>query len=89
MYYLIKSYSILNFLQGYNMNLTDFKQEVLKLLNENGRDWEIKCDDGFNIAVFTENDGSFIVKLQNGSSMKRKTRQLPLKEFKEKYAPHE
>ena len=67
------------------MNLTEFKREILKLLNESGRDWEIKSDDGFNIAVFTENDGSFIVKLQNGSSMKRKTRQLPLKEFKEKY----
>ena len=49
------------------MNLTEFKREILKLLNENGRDWEIKSDDGFNIAVFTENDGSFIVKLQNGS----------------------
>ena len=71
------------------MNLTEFKREILKLLNECGRDWEIKSDDGFNIAVFTENDGSFIVKLQNGSSMKRNTRQLPLKEFKEKYAPHE
>ena len=71
------------------MNLTEFKREILKLLNESGRDWEIKSDDGFNIAGFTENDGSLIVKLQNGSSMKRKTRQLPLKEFKEKYAPHE
>lgn len=71
------------------MNLTEFKREILKLLNENGRNWEIISDDGFNIAIFTENDGSFIVKLQNGSSMKRKTRQLPLKEFKEKYAPHE
>lgn len=71
------------------MNLTEFKREILKLLNESDRDWEIKSDDGFNIAVFTDPDGSFIVKLQNGSSMKRKTRQLPLKEFKEKYVPHE
>jgi len=69
------------------MNLTDFKQDILKLLNENGRSWEIISDDGFNIAVFTDNEGSFIIKLQNGSSMKRKTRQIPFKEFKEKYTP--
>ena len=37
------------------MNLTEFKREILKLLNESGRNWEIKSDEGFNIAVFTEN----------------------------------
>lgn len=67
------------------MNLTEFKEKILNLLNDSGRDWEVKSDDGFNIAVLTKNDGSFIIKLQNGSSMKRKTRQIPLKEFKEKY----
>ena len=66
------------------MNLTEFKEKILNLLNESGRDWEVKSDDGFNIAVLTKND-VFIIKLQNGSSMKRKTRQIPLKEFKEKY----
>lgn len=86
MYYLFKSPRYTDKLHiRYCMNLTEFKEKILSLLNESGRDWDVKSDDGFNIAVLTKNDGSFIIKLQNGSSMKRKTRQIPLKEFKEKY----
>lgn len=85
MYYLFKSPRYTDKLHiRYYMNLTEFKEKILNLLNESGRDWEVKSDDGFNIAVLTKND-VFIIKLQNGSSMKRKTRQIPLKEFKEKY----
>ena len=38
------------------MNLTEFKREILKLLNECGRDWEIKSDDGFNIVDEKKNE---------------------------------
>ena len=79
MYYLFKSPRYTDKLHiRYRMNLTEFKEKILSLLNESGRDLEVKSDDGFNIAVLTKNDGSFIIKLQNGSSMKRKTRQIPL-----------
>lgn len=38
------------------MNLTEFKEKILNLLNESGRDWEVKSDDGFNIAVLTKDE---------------------------------
>lgn len=50
------------------MNLTEFKEKILNLLNENGRDWEIKSDDGFNIAVLTK---KMVVLLLNFKTARR------------------
>ena len=67
MYYLFKSPRYTDKLHiRYCMNLTEFKEKILNLLNESGRDWEVKSDDGFNIAVLTKDEGSFIIKLEIG-----------------------
>lgn len=68
------------------MNLSDFKAEILRILQESGRFFEIKDDGSYIIAVFTESGKSFVMKLQNGPSVKKpKSKKKYLKEFKDKY----
>ena len=67
MYYLFKSPRYTDKLHiRYCMNLTEFKEKILSLLNESGRDWEVKSDDEFNIAVLTKDEERINIKLQNG-----------------------
>lgn len=69
MYYLFKSPRYTDKLHiRYCMNLTEFKEKILSLLNESGRDWEVKSDDGFNIAVLTK---TMVVLLLNFKTARR------------------